>query len=919
MAKHQIIYTSCLRGIESTTEGQQIFSYDIGFREEELPEVKPLFRYTPLALESVDDPSAVMPQAFTYRLLRSGVSTLALNTHLDQDHQGNKLVKDNYLSHVVLFDDQDFNIYPCELYGGETLRDHMEQTEVNTPTRPDYLPEPQINRGNKVSVETVVRFLSVGERMEIYRNMIHAVISYKNEGKRLLICDENENIIMWIAAIGYTLPIEIAKKIDFSTYVYDPSESELQICGVQATGTMYSLSEYQNSNDYFVFDIINNVIPTFDYNIRFLDFMVDSIKNSFDGVHEFHKFIIRNSSYRLSNEKLYSAFIVYRLHHDSIDNFDRLSFEKGLEFEYSYANSSERIALARRILSQIEIIRTFDKDYILSILVYLLETYSLLSEDDKENTRTMILDCIIISLSNESMNEKEFSKFYAHLDKNAKTSKLSLANELMLEKNRLRVIETLKDNIVVWKVHFVFKIISEYAKSNNETAESFKKDQSVGIIYHQLLKIIYTNDSRMGLYLVKKLLEEFSDSWNYLTHITLNCEDYLQDILKDDHHIVTLWNYFYKFVLSQQKIERIPIIDCLMRNNRYKEVYTLFVKTLDDISQLDDANDLFKEYYEVWCEKDAEFKNEYLAKILYTYQNYLLAFNRTSSDAEAQPYLKELLTVVISTNIEEFFIDELIDTVVSTINDVRPSDEDRTVLLAIYERYYNGKDKQLFGKLLLLLSGIWISEAQDFDELTESIDRIAICSRGYGVDLTNVVDNIAIDYLDWIIPTISKNCITQRDLEIIYDLYHMNHTQSKHYFATCARAYFVESEHDERERIFCEFLMFMFENGTGIDIENTGKALIGVDEVELGLLNNFVVELFAQDKENVGNWYQVYHVVNRSLEQNHSTGDNYDANMTEPMMQDYGQSDMDQNYSVNGEYDDDDQNNSFSIFNRKKR
>ena len=35
MSLHQIIYTSCMRGINGVNDGQQIFSYDLGGTENE--------------------------------------------------------------------------------------------------------------------------------------------------------------------------------------------------------------------------------------------------------------------------------------------------------------------------------------------------------------------------------------------------------------------------------------------------------------------------------------------------------------------------------------------------------------------------------------------------------------------------------------------------------------------------------------------------------------------------------------------------------------------------------------------------------------------------------------------------------------------------------------------------------------------
>ena len=32
MSVHQIIYTSCMRGIDGVNDGQQVYSYDAGFQ-----------------------------------------------------------------------------------------------------------------------------------------------------------------------------------------------------------------------------------------------------------------------------------------------------------------------------------------------------------------------------------------------------------------------------------------------------------------------------------------------------------------------------------------------------------------------------------------------------------------------------------------------------------------------------------------------------------------------------------------------------------------------------------------------------------------------------------------------------------------------------------------------------------------------
>lgn len=51
MPLHQIIYTSCMRGIRGVNDGQQVFSYDVAFPDPDNDEVKSLFSYQPPQLE----------------------------------------------------------------------------------------------------------------------------------------------------------------------------------------------------------------------------------------------------------------------------------------------------------------------------------------------------------------------------------------------------------------------------------------------------------------------------------------------------------------------------------------------------------------------------------------------------------------------------------------------------------------------------------------------------------------------------------------------------------------------------------------------------------------------------------------------------------------------------------------------------
>ena len=129
MGKHQIIYTSCKRGINGVNDGQQVYSYDASFSEHSSDSVKSLFTYqTPTLASGVimdESVARTMPQSFIYRRLQDGLCAIALNTYLGRDYMdGGRF--GNHLSHAIICDEVDMNVYPCELYGSEILRSKME-------------------------------------------------------------------------------------------------------------------------------------------------------------------------------------------------------------------------------------------------------------------------------------------------------------------------------------------------------------------------------------------------------------------------------------------------------------------------------------------------------------------------------------------------------------------------------------------------------------------------------------------------------------------------------------------------------------------------------------------------------------------------------------------------------------------------
>lgn len=316
MTNHQLIFTSCRRGIDGVNDGQQVFSYDAGFPREILPRLTPSLTYKgPDLPEGVAMSEALVPgypKSFTYERLSDGLHHLALKTYLGKDYMGPSGRFGNFLSHDVLVEDLTAN--PMEFYGSSTFRTRMGFDEVNRTEAPDHLPVPHLKPGPEVSQDSVRVFLEQGNRWQSFTRMMACLLAGDARERRLLIRDDPENVVQWIAALFYCLPRSCGGDVSLSTYEYEPMNGERRVVGVIAEGTAYRLPESSRRLDTaFVFDLIDGTEPTLDLSEDFADFIEAGLLIAPESLEAFHRFVEESfPSYETADDSLFGAYGVYQ-------------------------------------------------------------------------------------------------------------------------------------------------------------------------------------------------------------------------------------------------------------------------------------------------------------------------------------------------------------------------------------------------------------------------------------------------------------------------------------------------------------------------------------------------------------------------------------------------------------------------------
>ena len=253
MSRHQAIYTSCRRGIKGGGSGFQIYSCDANFGEAARLGADKMFGYNhpdlPAGKVMTDELAPTMPRSFSYALLDNGLSVLAAKNYLGRDYMGKTGRFGNFFNHIIFFVNEEIPGYPAEYYG--TLKDGLPGDETNREDAPPPLAAPELTKGSAVTLQTTAEFLSEKGRTKIFAQMLTALL--ESEEKKILIADEGENIIFWIAALHYAFPENTAHRIPFDTYAYNPPVSKTRICGVVKEGTYYSegLKERHSVFDFF--------------------------------------------------------------------------------------------------------------------------------------------------------------------------------------------------------------------------------------------------------------------------------------------------------------------------------------------------------------------------------------------------------------------------------------------------------------------------------------------------------------------------------------------------------------------------------------------------------------------------------------------------------------------------------------------
>lgn len=857
MSLHQVIYTSCMRGIKGVNDGQQVFSYDSQFTDSDNDEVKSLYSYKPPELDPgvrmSEEIALTLPKSYIFRRLDDGRCTLSLSTYLGRDYMGSAGRFGNHLSHVIVADQEDFKSYPCEYYGGSSLRDHMEFEEVNNPDPPEYLPAPTLDKGYTVDVDAVLEFLSIEDRLNIYKNMLYAMLSFNREQKRVVICDEQENIIMWIAALEYALPLQTALKINFTTYEYDPTLSASQICGVVSKGTRFT---DESKRLHHVFDFIKNEYAEFEKDSDFYDFIDTVFSLSFDSIQDFHSFILNGYTYNSADEDIYSAYALYSIISDGVTGININKLTSALTFAEKYAFDNEKTSIVNNLMSQYNELLSTDKAVFTSVLRYVLSMRSKITQSSPSDLKQLPVDRILSEFSDAAVQEQSFSSFYNDIDKLCKQSDINLATEIMSERNRTRLFSVVQVSPDPWKIAFIIRIISRFAKRKKLPIAELSPDRPFGKIYYELIQKVQENDSSSISFLVECILDEFDDQCEYLVNMALNCEGMILDTHTASETVPALWKCFIKKMSEKQAKNYDVAYKIFLEYDCSEQLFMLFKSELQSCQDAASLKGIFDKHYANVIGESRSYSSKFKDEVLNLYYHTLIKFDKNDTDVAK----KELFGVIVDAQLEPAFVDELIDSIVTGIPLSPPNKSNERFIKTAFQYTYNLRHKPIRGKELLLLIGIIMDTISIKEQVEKKLDQLEVLTNHNFADLASLSDNALTEYYNWILPIVFKWCKKIEFLNQFYDLFEMSNTSKQRFILDLTNIYFKDAKESKDNTGFVYYFQFVSENGTSAIRKELGKTLCKLNKNKMMELDVAMRDCYIKNKQVLAHWEEVKEV-----------------------------------------------------------
>ena len=287
---------------------------------------------------------------------------------------GNKVV------YSLLGSDDEITDYPCFYAENQEFQKMNREFFKQAQEKAQPLSEATPHVGKFVTRQSVHSFLKKdSEREDLLVTLFYALVQERSKNHRpILICDKKENIIFWIAAVTLLFPLEIAKKIFFTTYDYLDTGNQvvtirLPLCGVysptlndapECHATNYAVEQLHTNDNIVLFDMECGILPEVKTN-GFEKIIREFSQGNEELLLNYHKLIIKNTNYRdfgveytlfccpVTEQAAVFPYYIRSIQERIFDEAYPSLFDLNTEeFQYNYALNLTKIAMQTNLITE---------------------------------------------------------------------------------------------------------------------------------------------------------------------------------------------------------------------------------------------------------------------------------------------------------------------------------------------------------------------------------------------------------------------------------------------------------------------------------------------------------------------------------------------------------------------------------------
>ncbi len=681
MRAHQIIQTSCRRGIAGGGSGFQVYSCD-----EELVQSGILNSAEYRMLFAYDTPGEVGISSFGYAFLGERGSVFSLNTRLPHDFAGEGTRAGNLMNHSLLLD-AGLPFYPAEAYGTPFLLPDLPEGQANSDEDPACLPMIEMSPSGEISIESIAEWLEARDGLEILERFVGAYATARSEDKTLVVFDDPSNVVRWVAALEYCLPLRAAEKINFVSYSENAVGGKAHIAGTTRKAFEVRTPEVLLASA-IVFDPSDcdaHPVPQG----SFIDFLEVGYSLNVSLIEDFASFLNQNVDLeeKWDTGVLDRAYSLYVLAQGDAGKWAPDIVDAGLEYALERGDFSLNRLLAHAMEQNMDSLSSLGGQTYMTVLKYLAAVWPKLDVEEQHFVERAIADGIIESLQDTEMDEADFQDAFGEVTEACSEVGLNIFGILVQGESGVQLTDSTR-GLDAPKLRVFALSLIDFAAANEQSAKSLVMGSPLAVLYSGVLKNALAFSTAAGVGIAQASLPRSAHASLLLAeNVTLASDCAIREAfvqmgkdgsIEEASAVDQVWDTCIQLMADLYGARVREVVEWLLEIaqldvSRCARVSDLFDRMASRCQTLQEAEEL----YSLFCNEKILFD---AGAIIPTYENIGSRYSKILGqyqDKEGDEARRRFLEKALQSPVKLGFVPDLVKSVFQSISFKRLAGSDR--------------------------------------------------------------------------------------------------------------------------------------------------------------------------------------------------------------------------------------------------